>query len=87
MVYTIEYSTRFIRTFRKTAPALQEEIIEKVELLKDAGNHQRLKVHMLTGKLKGIWSFSVNYRVRVTFAKPKRNVIVLESVGTHDEVY
>lgn len=87
MVYTIEYSTSFIRTFRKIETDLQEEIIEKVDLLKDPSNHKRLKVHKLTGKLKGIWSFSVNYRIRVTFAKPKKNVIVLETVGTHDEVY
>lgn len=87
MLYTIEYSTRFIRTFRKIKPDLQEEIIEKVELLKNASNHKRLKVHKLTGKLKGIWSFSVNYRIRITFAKPKKNILVLETVGTHDEVY
>ena len=87
MVYTVEYSTRFIRVFRKIAPDLQEEIIEKVELLKDEDNHKRLKVHKLSGKLKSIWSFSVNYKIRVTFVKPKKNVIVLGTVGTHDEVY
>lgn len=87
MGYSVEYSTRFIRTFRKIDPNLQEEIIEKVELLKDPSNHKRLKVHKLTGTLKGIWSFSVNYKIRITFAKPKKNVIILETVGTHDEVY
>jgi len=87
MVYTIEYSTRFIRAFRNIEPDLQEEVIEKVELLKDQKNHQRLKVHKLTGKLKSIWSFSVNYRIRITFARPKKGALVLETVGTHDEVY
>jgi len=87
MAYTVEYSTRFIRAFRKVGPALQEEIIERVELLKDPHNHERLKVHKLSGKLKGVWSFSVNYRIRITFAKPRKNVVVLETIGTHDEVY
>ncbi len=87
MAFSIEYSSRFIRAFRKIEPDLQEEIIEKVELLKNVRNHKRLKVHRLSGKLKGIWSFSVNYRIRITFFKPKKNTIVLETVGTHDEVY
>lgn len=87
MSFVIEYSTRFIRTFRKLEPALQEEIVEKVELLKDETNHGRLRVHKLSGKLTGVWSFSVNYRICVTFARPKKNVIVLAAVGTHDEVY
>lgn len=87
MAYSIEYSTRFIRTIRKIEPNLREEILEKVELLKDSRNHPRLKVHKLSRKLKGIWSFSVNYRIRITFAKPTTKVLILETVSTHDEVY
>lgn len=87
MVFSIEYSTRFVRTFRKLEADLQEEVVEKVESLKEARNHKRLKVHKLGGALKDVWSFSVNYRIRVTFFRPKKNVIVLETVGTHDEVY
>ena len=82
----IEFSSRFIRTFRKLQPALQEEIVERVEMLKDPTQHMRLRVHQLNGPLKGVWSFSVNYRVRITFSKFKKT-LVLETVGTHDEVY
>lgn len=84
---TVEYSSRFIRTVRKIDADLQTEIVEKIELLKDSDNHKRLKVHTLTGKLRGIWSFSVNYRIRITFSRQRKNVLVLETVGTHDEVY
>ncbi|OGG60627.1 hypothetical protein A2765_03555 [Candidatus Kaiserbacteria bacterium RIFCSPHIGHO2_01_FULL_56_24] len=87
MRLTVEYSSRFIRTVRKIDTDLQGEIVERVELLKDSDNHKRLKVHKLTGKLKGIWSFSVNYRIRITFSKQKKDVFVLETIGTHDEVY
>ncbi len=87
MTYSVEYSSRFIRVFRKIDSELQEEVIEKVELLKNPERHKKLKVHKLSGKLKNIWSFSVNYRIRITFSKPKKNVIVLETVGTHEEVY
>ena len=87
MRLTVEYSSRFIRTVRKIDTDLQGEIVERVELLKDSDNHKRLKVHKLTGKLKGIWSFSVNYRIRITFSKQKKDVFVLETIGTNDEVY
>lgn len=87
MAFSVEYSTRFVRAFRKIGADLQQEIIEKVEMLKYPANHRKLKVHRLSGKLKNIWSFSVNYRIRITFSKQKKNIFVLETVGTHDEVY
>lgn len=86
MAYTVEYSSRFIRTLRKLPPALQEEIFEKVTLLQDPESHPGLRVHKLSGRLQHIWSFSVNYRIRITFAKIGETLI-LETVGTHDEVY
>ncbi len=84
---TVEYSTRFMRAFQKLPTELQDEVIEKVELLKNPTNHTRLKAHKLGGDLSGIWSFSVNYRIRITYAKISARVFVLETVGTHDEVY
>lgn len=87
MAFEVEYSTRFVRTSSRLSPELKEEILERVEQLKDLKNHKRPKVHKLKGKLKDVWSFSVNYRIRITFFKPRKNVILLETVGTHDEVY
>ena len=47
------------------------------------------KTHKLSGKLKGLWSFSIEYDLRVVFFftndKPKKAVFV--DMGTHDEVY
>ena len=73
--------------YRNLESALQDEVDEKVELLKQSKQHARLKVHKLTGKLSGIKSFSVNYRIRITFSFINKSTIVLERVGTHDEVY
>ena len=48
-----------------------------------------LKTHKLSGKLKGAWSFSVAFDLRVVFYftkdKPKKAVLV--DIGNHDEVY
>jgi len=49
----------------------------------------RLKTHKLSGKLKDLWSFSLEYDLRVVFFftkdKPKKAVFV--DIGTHNEVY
>ena len=87
MEYRVEYSPRFIRMYRNLEPALQDEVDEKVELLKETKYHARLKVHKLAGRWTGIKSFSVNYRIRITFSFINKSTIVLERVGTHDEVY
>ena len=87
MALTIGYSKKFLKTFRRLERDLQDEILEKIELLKDTKNHNKLRVHKLSGKLKSVMSFSVNYRVRITFTYVHKNTIALHTVGTHDEVY
>lgn len=51
--------------------------------------NSRLKTHKLSGKLKDLWSFSIDQDLRVVFYftkdKPKKAVFV--DIGNHDEVY
>jgi len=52
--------------------------------------HPQLKTHKLKGKLAGSWACSAGYDLRVVFEFVKHKgaeAILLESVGTHDEVY
>ncbi|MGL4347400.1 MAG: type II toxin-antitoxin system RelE/ParE family toxin [Chitinophagaceae bacterium] len=48
-----------------------------------------LKTHKLSGKLTGLWSFALDYSIRVVFYftndNPKKAILV--DIGTHDEVY
>ena len=49
-----------------------------------------LRSHQLKGKLKGSWACSAGYDLRIIFSFVKRgqsDAILLESIGTHDEVY
>jgi mRNA-degrading endonuclease YafQ of YafQ-DinJ toxin-antitoxin module len=46
-----------------------------------------LKTHKLSGDLEGLWSFSVNYEIRVIFKFIGKNKVLLIDVGTHEEVY
>lgn len=79
----IVISKQFARQFRKLNQHLQEEVVEKLELLKDPVNHQPLKVHKLDGRLAGKYSFSVNYKIRVVFSYPIPTEAFLLLVGDH----
>ena len=81
----VYYKPTFVRQFNKLEPALKEEVLEKIELFRDSKNHEQLKVHKLKGRLKGNYSFSVNYQYRIVFEYEERtkNSAVLLAVGDH----
>jgi len=49
--------------------------------------HPKLRTHKLTGSLQDLWSFSIEYDLRVIFFFINDKEIVFEDIGTHDEVY
>ncbi|MDP3661718.1 MAG: type II toxin-antitoxin system RelE/ParE family toxin [bacterium] len=82
----IAHTPAFRRQFQSLDTILQSEVVEKLALFRNTVNHRQLKVHKLHGKLKGRFSFSVNYRYRIVFAYISQNEVVLHAVGDH-EVY
>ena len=61
-----------------------------LELLAADAFHPRLKTHKLKGKLVGSWACSAGYDLRMVFQFVKhgrQEAILLEGIGTHDEVY
>jgi mRNA-degrading endonuclease YafQ of YafQ-DinJ toxin-antitoxin module len=82
-MFEIVISKQFARQFRKLDNHLKDEVVEKLELLKDPTNHHALKVHKLNGRLTNKYSFSVNYKVRVVFSYPVPTEIFLLLVGSH----
>jgi len=80
----IAFAPQFRRQFKKLPKALQEEVLEKIELFRNIANHPALRVHKLKGELADRLSFSVNYRYRILFLweMPKKSAILL-AVGDH----
>ena len=82
----IAYTPAFDRQLHALDETLQSDVIEKITLFKNPTNHRQLRVHKLHGKLKGRFSFSVSYSLRIVFKYLSKNEAVLLAVGDH-EVY
>ena len=86
-------SSSFIRSAKRTIrkdSRLAKDIQATLELLSEDAFHPRLKTHKLKGNLEGSWACSVGYDLRIVFEFVQHEgteAILLETVGTHDEVY
>jgi len=81
---------RSARRFARKHPQLSAELQLTLELLAEDAFHPQLKTHKLKGKLVGSWACSAGYDLRVVFQFVQHKgteAILLESLGTHDEVY
>ena len=86
-------SSAFLRAAKrivKRDPSLAGPIQAALELLAEDAFHPQLRTHKLKGKLEGTWSCSAAYDLRILFnfvQHEEAEAILLDSVGTHDEVY
>ena len=80
----------FKRSYRKRiqrSKYLEKHFWEKMEIFLDNPFASQLKTHKLSGKLKGVWAFSINDDYRVIFDFISQDKVLLIDFGTHDEVY
>ena len=86
-------STAFVRSarrFTRKHPQLASELQLTLELLAEDAFYPSLKTHKLKGKLATSWACSAGYDLRVIFQFVKHkgaDAILLEGIGSHDEVY
>ena len=80
----VALSKHFIRTFKKLERKLKEEALEKIKLFQSNPENPQLKAHKLSGVLKGRYSFSVNYKIRIIYMYLSETEIVLLAIGDHD---
>ena len=86
----ITFSSSFQRAFKRKVAGntgREERFWEKLEWFKDDPFDPRLKTHKLSGKLKELWSYSLEYDLRVLFYFVDDQRAVFVDVGTHKEVY
>ncbi|HRE10848.1 MAG TPA: type II toxin-antitoxin system mRNA interferase toxin, RelE/StbE family [Ignavibacteria bacterium] len=74
----------------KKNPELREKLADTLLLLKADIFNPALKTHKLKGELKGLYSSSWGYDLRVIFKlseEDNEKVIEMITAGSHDEVY
>ena len=93
VTYVLLRSSAFVRSAKKLIKKqLQnaQNLQNTLELLSQDPFHPRLRTHKLKGELQDSWACSAGYDLRIIFAfveYDKKQAILLESIGTHDEVY
>jgi mRNA interferase YafQ len=86
-------SSAFVRAARrilKKQPAGAAAVESALELLADDVFHPQLRTHKLKGNLAGSWACAAGYDLRIVFSfvqHENAEAILLETVGSHEEVY
>jgi mRNA-degrading endonuclease YafQ of YafQ-DinJ toxin-antitoxin module len=80
----------FRRAFKRKVRGnkiLEKRFRDRVEIFQQDPSDPRLKTHQLSGQLEGLWSFSIDYDVRVVFSFVESDRALFIDIGTHDELY
>jgi mRNA-degrading endonuclease YafQ of YafQ-DinJ toxin-antitoxin module len=86
----IAFSSFFKRALKKNIAgkvSLETRFWERVDLFKNNPFDPKLRTHKLSGKLKELWSFSIQYDVGVIFSFAGQEQVIFVDIGSHKEVY
>jgi mRNA-degrading endonuclease YafQ of YafQ-DinJ toxin-antitoxin module len=86
----VGFSSSFKRAYKKRIAGqkrLERKFLECLDRFIANPYDPRLRTHKLSGKLNHLWSFTVEYDVRVVFIFLPKGRAQFEDIGAHDEVY
>jgi len=86
----VAFSLSFQRAFKrriKGNAALETRFWERLEIFQNNPFDQKLRTHKLSGQLKDLWSFSIQYDLRVVFSFLEGERVLFVDIGSHEEVY
>jgi len=63
------------------------DVVEKMLLFNNNMNHPSLRLHKLSGTLKGHWAFSIEYDLRIIFRYTDDGNILFIDIRNHNQVY
>ena len=91
MPYTLMYPDSHIRRakkFLRKRPEIQNQYRKTLELLELDPYHPSLRLHSLEGRLRGLFSVSVNMSYQIVLELEIQNEkMILINIGNHDQVY
>lgn len=85
----IFWSASFKRAYRKHVIGTSDESLfeRRIGLFIEEPFGASLFAHKLSGKLEGLWAFTISYDCRVIFKFLSESEVLLIDIGSHDEVY
>jgi addiction module RelE/StbE family toxin len=87
LVYPLSYIKR-AKKFLHKHPEIHSQYRKTLELLELNPRHPSLRLHELTGRLRGLSSVSINMSYRIVLEiEIKDKEIILINIGSHDQVY
>lgn len=85
----ITFSSSFQRAFKKKIKGrktIENKFWEKVDTFLKNPFDDQLRTHKLSGKLEELWSFTIEYDLRVVFYFLEDKAVFID-IGKHEEVY
>lgn len=86
----VSFSSSFKRAFKRRVAGNTDKVANfwrTIDIFTNDPFHTSLKTHKLSGKMKDLLSFSVEYDLRVVFYFSDKNTARFVDIGSHDEVY
>jgi addiction module RelE/StbE family toxin len=77
------YSAQFIKEYKRLDSKTKDKAEEKEKFFRENPFNVILKTHKLSGRLDGLWSFSVDHDCRIIFEFHSEKVIVFHAIGGH----
>jgi len=84
IVVEIEYTSNFVKELKKLPKEIVLIAAKKESIFKKDPLHPSLRLHELQGKLRGLWSISINRNYRIIFERMDGGCILFHSIGKHD---
>jgi len=87
----VTFSSSFKKAFKKKIKnnkRLEQKFLKALKKFIDNPFSPQLRTHKLTGILKELWSFRIDYEIRVIFyfVENGKGAVFID-IGRHDEVY
>ena len=82
-MHRVHLTPHFERSFRRLSRDLQERAAARDQLFRANPFDPRLNTHQLSGRLNGLWSYSVDYRHRVLFEFLSALEVLYHDIGSH----
>lgn len=90
MTIRIYYSSSYnqdIKILTSNDSNLEGEIEKRIKWFRRKPTDERIVNHVLTGKLKGFWAFSITDDIRILYEWIGKNKVRFLAIGGHGKVY